>query len=116
MPPRRSEVWLVNFDPKVGAEINKHRPAVIVTAAGIGRLPLAIVVPITDWKPHYANFPWFVALASTPTNGLIKPSGADAFQVKSVSVDRCTRRIGALTDAQMDDIAAAVALCVGYAP
>jgi mRNA interferase MazF len=47
--PKRSEVWLVNFDPSVGAEIRKTRPAVVTNIAGIGRLPLQIVVPLTDW-------------------------------------------------------------------
>jgi mRNA interferase MazF len=28
--PRRGEVWLVNFDPTVGAEIQKTRPALII--------------------------------------------------------------------------------------
>ena len=59
--PRRGDVWLVNFDPTVGAEIRKVRPAVVVTAAGVGRLPFQIVVPLTNWKPHYVNASWFVA-------------------------------------------------------
>jgi len=116
MLPPRGEVWSVAFDPQVGAEIQKNRPAVVMTAAGIGRLPVAIVVPITDWKPHYQNWPWFVYLAPTRTNGLTKGSGADAFQVKSLSEQRFIRKLGVLTPAQLDEIAAAVALSVGYAP
>ena len=57
MRPRRGEVWLVGFDPSVGAEMQKLRPAVVMNVAGLGRLPLVIVVPITDWKPHYLGFP-----------------------------------------------------------
>ena len=86
--PRRGDVWLVSFDPTVGAEIRKVRPAVVVTAAGVGRLPFQIVVPLTDWKPHYVNASWFVAPPATAANGLSKDSGADAFQVKSVSENR----------------------------
>jgi mRNA-degrading endonuclease toxin of MazEF toxin-antitoxin module len=44
---------------------------------------------------------------------LAKDSGADAFQVKSVSENRFVRRIGTVTDDQMDEIAGAIALCVG---
>jgi mRNA interferase MazF len=76
-------------------------------------LPLRIVVPVTDWKPVYAAFPWFVEIPATPTNGLTKDSGADAFQVKSVSETRFVRALGELTDAQLDGIAEAIALCVG---
>lgn len=112
--PTRSEVWLVRFDPSVGAEIQKERPAVVVNIAAVGRLPLHIVVPITNWKPLYASFSWFIPLSPTTANGLTKDSGADAFQVKSLSRDRFVTRLGNLTAAEMDKIAAAIALCVGY--
>ena len=111
--PKRGELWLVKFDPPTGAEIRNVRPAVVVSLDAIGRLPLRIVVPVTDWKPHYAGFPWFVPLPATRANGLTKDSGADGFQVKSVSEARFVRRLGAVTAGQIDDIASAVALCVG---
>jgi mRNA interferase MazF len=111
--PKRGEIWLVDFDPSVGAEIRKRRPAVVVSPDSIGRLPLRVVVPVTDWKPSYASLPWFVALPANATNGLSKDSGADAFQVKSVSEARFARRVGVITPDQLDDIASAIALCVG---
>jgi mRNA interferase MazF len=58
--PKRGDVWLVDFDPAVGAEIRKIRPAVVISMDTIGRLPLRLVVPVTDWKPLYASLPWFV--------------------------------------------------------
>jgi mRNA interferase MazF len=103
----------VNFDPAVGAEIRKARPALVIGANGIGRLPLRLVVPITDWKPSYAVAPWFVQLRPNRTNGLTKPSGADAFQTKSISEDRFVRLLGRLADAELDLIAAAIGVCVG---
>ena len=112
--PRRGEVWLVNFDPSVGAEMQKRRPAVVMNVDSVGRLPLRIVVPVTDWKERYASFPWFVNLPPSSSNGLTKESGADAFQVKSLAETRLVQRLGVLTDAQLDAIAAAIALCVGY--
>lgn len=110
--PQRGEIWLVRFDPSEGAEIRKIRPA-IVASIDIGRLPLRIVVPVTDWKPEFAKLSWFIFLRATTDNGLSKDSGADAFQVKSVSQTRFLRKIGIVTDAQMDDIASAIAMCVG---
>jgi len=62
----------------------------------------------------FVQFSWFVQLSPTPENGLAKVSGADAFQIKSVSEDRLVRRLGQITAAQIEQIAAAVALCVGY--
>ncbi len=93
--------------------MGKRRPAVVISDDAIGRLPLRIVVPITDWNAAYAMYAWFVHLQPTQTNGLAKESGADAFQVKSLSENRFVRRRGALELHEVDDIAAAVAICVG---
>ena len=111
--PARGEVWLVRFDPAVGAEIQKLRPALVVGLDSVGRLPLRLVVPITDWKPQYASYPWFVDIPADGRNGLSKDSGADAFQIKSLSVLRFDRRLGVVTAAQVDAVASAIALCVG---
>lgn len=111
--PLRGEVWRIRFDPAEGDEIKKIRTAVVISENAIGRLRLKIVVPITEWKPRYANYPWFVRLTPMPTNGLTKDSGADAFQVKSVSETRFLARLGELTPSQLDDIANAIAICVG---
>ena len=113
--PRRGDIWLVNFDPAVGSEIRKFRPALVVSLNTIGRLPLRIVVPVTDWKREYAGIPWFVELHSAPTNGLRKDSGADTFQIKSLSLTRFVRRLGTITTAELDAVALAVKLCVGAA-
>jgi mRNA interferase MazF len=83
--PKRGEIWLIDFDPAVGAEIRKVRSAVVINLDSVGRLPLRMAVPVADWKPAYAGYPWFVELPVTPANGLTKDSGADAFQTKSVS-------------------------------
>ena len=54
---RRGDIWLINLDPTVGAEIKKTRPAIIVNDDAIGILPLKIIVPITEWKGKYAIAP-----------------------------------------------------------
>ena len=99
--------------PPRATRSKKVRTAVVISENAIGRLKLKIVVPITEWKPRYASYPWFVFLAPTPTNGLVKDSGADAFQVKSVSETRFLDRLGELTPGQLDNIANAIAICVG---
>jgi mRNA interferase MazF len=111
--PQRGEIWTVRFDPSVGAEMRKLRPAVVVNLDSVGRLPLRIVVPLTDWQPTFAALPWFVPVPATTTTGLAKDSGADAFQVKSVSENRFVQRIGSVANDRLDEIASAVALCVG---
>jgi mRNA interferase MazF len=108
------EIWLVNLDPTIGQEIKKTRPAVVVSSNSIGKLPLKIIVPITDWKPSYADYPWMIYLAPDQQNGLSKDSGADTFQVRSVDQVRLTRKLGQLLEPVMEEIAAGVAICVEY--
>ena len=110
----RGDVWLVNLDPTIGQEIKKTRPAVVVSSNSIGKLPLKIIVPITDWKPPYANYPWMVYLEPDQQNGLPKKSGADTFQVRSVDQARLTRKLGQLPEPVMEEIAAGIAICIEY--
>ncbi len=112
----RGEIWDVQFFPAVGAEIQKIRPALVINVPEVGRLPLSMVVPITDWKPAYSQYPWFVHLPHFMGSGLTKDSGADAFQTKSVSEIRLLQKLGVLASDKVEEVAAAVALCVGYEP
>jgi len=98
---QRGEVWLINLDPSVGSEMQKTRPAVIVNDDRIGVLPLRVIVPLTDWKERYSVIPWMVRLDPNKTNGITKPSAIDTFQVRSVSQQRFTRRLGKVSDSQM---------------
>jgi mRNA interferase MazF len=107
---RRGEVWLINLDPTVGAEIKKTRPAVIVNDDAIGILPLKVIVPVTEWKDRYAVAPWLVRLEPDAENGLDKPLAADAFQVRSVAQERFVRRLGRLSDTAMQEITKALAI------
>ncbi|MEM1098104.1 MAG: type II toxin-antitoxin system PemK/MazF family toxin [Planctomycetota bacterium] len=111
--PQRGEVWLIRFDPAAGAEITKTRPAVVVNPSSVGRLPLRIVVPVTGWDIRYETVPWLVYLAATSGNGLSKDSTADCFQVKSVSLTRFAKRIGSIGVNEIEEISAAIAICVG---
>lgn len=114
--PKRGEVWRVDLEPTRGDEIRKIRPAVVVSADTIGRLRLRIIVPITDWKDQFGTLPWMVPLDPDPASGLTKPSAADGFQIRSVSLGRMVARLGTLPDETLDAITTAVALCIKHRP
>ncbi|WP_089936213.1 type II toxin-antitoxin system PemK/MazF family toxin [Candidatus Entotheonella palauensis] len=107
---RRGEIRLINLDPTVGSEIQKTRPAVIVSDDAIGILPLRVIVPITAWQERYAAAQWLVRLDPHAENGLDKPSAADAFQVRSVSQTRFVRRLGNLSAEALQRINQALAV------
>lgn len=106
----RGDVWLINLDPAVGAEIKKTRPAVIVNDDAVGVLPLRVIVPITEWKDRYAVAPWMVPLKPDAQNGLDKLSAADAFQVRSLSQSRFIQQLGILSEITMQEISSALAV------
>ena len=111
---KQGEIWLINLDPTVGAEMNKTRPAVIISDDQLGKLPLKIVVPITDWKEHYDVAPWMVAINPTSQNGLSKNSSIDCFQIRSVSKNRLIKRIGHITHHELLQVQEGIARVVGY--
>ena len=111
----RGEVWLINLEPTVGAEIRKTRPVVIVSEDAIGILPLRVVVPLVEWRERYEVAPWLVRVAPDADNNLEKPSAADAFQIRSVSRERFVSRLGRVTTADLEAIVRAVQVVVGAA-
>ena len=101
---KQGEIWLINLDPTIGAEIKKTRPAIIVNDNSLGQLPLKIIVPVTDWKDRYNIAPWMIKIDPDQKNGLTKTSSADCFQVRSVSQERINRKIGTISYEIMDEI------------
>ena len=110
---RKGEIWLINLDPTVGAEIRKMRPAVIISEDAIGVLPLRVIVPVTDWKERYAVAPWMIQIRPDAQNGLSKLSAADAFQIRSVSQERFVECLGVLSRDQLRLILHAVQIVIG---
>ncbi|MEX2442607.1 MAG: type II toxin-antitoxin system PemK/MazF family toxin [Alkalispirochaeta sp.] len=107
----RGEVWRVNLEPTIGAEIRKTRPAVILNDDAVGALPLRIMAPVTRWKPEYEDVPWMVELPRIA--GLEKKSAVDLFQVRSLSTTRCVEGIGSVDTATMETIERRLCLVFG---
>jgi mRNA interferase MazF len=109
----KGEIWQINLDPTVGAEIKKSRPAVILNVDEVGVLPLRIVVPITTWKEHYSQAPWLVKIEPDNQNGLEKQSAADTIQIRSLSVERFIRSIGEIDVKTLSAILDGVKIVLG---
>ncbi|WP_446226228.1 type II toxin-antitoxin system PemK/MazF family toxin [Nocardia sp. IBHARD005] len=108
---RRGDIVLVDFEPVRGNEVNKVRPAVIVSNDGANRRAdqlrrgVITVVPVTSNVDQV--FPFQVLLDDV---GLRVKSKAQAEQVRSVSVDRVGRVVGRLTAALATDLDRALRL------
>jgi len=95
--PHRGEIYIVDFDPSRGHEIQKTRPAVIIqNDIGNRYSPVTIVAAITS-KLSPKPFPVEVAVAPGKRNGLTLPSAINLAQIRSVDRGRLTKRLGCST-------------------
>ena len=111
---KQGELWLVDLNPTIGAEIQKVRPALIVNVDALGKLPLKIIVPVTDWKERYAVALWMQKIVPNKENGLEKKSAIDCFQVRCISQERLIKKIGNISFDEMEEIKNKIAMVVGY--
>lgn len=110
---KQKEIWLVNLDPTIGAEIKKTRPCVILNDDTIGILPLKIIAPITDFKTKYLMIPWMVPLKPNTLNHLKKKSVIDLFQLRSISQHRLVDKIGEISNAELTATLEAIKIVFG---
>lgn len=93
---KQGEIWLVNFYPSVGNEIQKLRPAVIVDDDSLITKSQAIrfIIPITSWRDKFANHKGFVKIDCNQNNGLSNTSAFSIKQAKYASLTRFHKKIG----------------------
>ncbi len=109
---KRGEIWLVNFDPTIGAEIKKIRPAIVLSSDTVGKLPIKLIAPLTDWKDYFAHNYWHVRIMPNSTNGLTKLSAIDVLQLRGVDIQRFIRKLGYISELEMAEIVTAVATVI----
>jgi mRNA interferase MazF len=111
--PRRGEIYLVAFDPTVGHEIQKTRPAVVIQNDVSNRYsPITIVAAISSQfrdPPH----PREVLIRPGGKTGLSQPSAVILNQIRSVDRQRLVKRLGSLDPATMLKVDDALKISLG---
>ena len=107
---RRGDVWLVSLDPTVGHEIQKTRPAVVVTANTYNDLNwLVLVVPLSSRdRAEYDQ-----VLVEPPEGGLDKTSVTLPDQLRAVDKRRLVRRLGRVNDQTLSRIDRVLRIVLG---
>ena len=99
---RRGDVYWVNLDPVIGSEIGRRRPAVVIQNEAANRSSATVtVIPLTSSITKV--YP-FQVLVPADEAGLSHPSKALCEQVRTLSRQRLTERLGSLPVERLDQI------------
>jgi mRNA interferase MazF len=114
--PRRGEIYLVAFDPTIGHEIQKTRPAVIIqNDVSNQHSPITIVSAISSQFRNPPR-PREVTIAMGGKTGLSKPSAVILSQIRSIDRARLQKRLGVLDAATMRRVDEAIKISLGLVP
>jgi mRNA interferase MazF len=110
--PIRGEIYLVNFDPTIGSEISKTRPALIIqNNIANENSPITIIAAITS-KFDDRLYPTEV-LIEPPEGGLKTTSVILLNQIRSIDRQRLIKRLGVISPEKLNEVDRAIQISFG---
>ncbi|MEA2101378.1 MAG: type II toxin-antitoxin system PemK/MazF family toxin [Thermodesulfobacteriota bacterium] len=101
---KRGDVWWINFDPSIGGEIQKQRPAVIVSNDAVNQfLNRVQVVPLTSSVSKLYPSETYVTFRG-------KKAKAMADQLTTVNKKRLINPAGSISSTEMEGIGRAITI------
>ena len=113
--PKRGEIYLVNFDPSIGAEIKKTRPALILQNDIANRYSsVTIVAAITSFSDKDGKMYSTEVFIGDSEGGLDNDSVALLNQIRTIDKQRLVKKLGVLKDKTMAQIDKAVQISLDF--
>jgi mRNA-degrading endonuclease toxin of MazEF toxin-antitoxin module len=105
-PPRRGEIYWIDFNPVIGSEQGGRRPAVVISTNDFNRgVPVVAVAAITTSQ---STRPSPIAVNLPAGRPLELASRILAFQVRTVDQSRLAGYLGCLDPQQVEALKAAL--------
>lgn len=105
--PKKGDVYWINFDPTLGTEIKKTRPAIVLSNNLFNKhLPRLLVIPITSNTVNVYEFDAIVEIAGKKGKAMLD-------QTRAIDKSRVGKKICSLSSQELEDVERALRVVFG---
>ena len=99
---KQGQIYWANLNPIQGSEQGGRRPVVIISGNAMNdNLGISIICPISSKIKNYSGC---LVIKKNKTNNLSSDSEVVVFQVRTITKERLTKKIGQITDQELQKI------------
>lgn len=108
----QKEIWMADLNPVIGSEQNGIRPIIIISGFTMNtHYNVVIMCPLTSKIKQLKGCP---VITPSKVNNLKTASQAIPFQIRTISKKRLTKKVGLVTDAELESIKQGLQLYLTY--
>ena len=109
---KQGEIWYADLEPVKGSEQSGKRPIVIISGSAMNTaLPIIIACPLTS---VIKNIKGCVVIQKNRINNLKKDSEVLPFQIRTISKNRLSKKIGEISKNEIELIKEGIHLYLNY--